>query len=60
MVGWRDSDGRTSRERAQQRGAAERAAFLGTLRYRPASLVKPFLGFVFIMVLVFALIAAMS
>jgi hypothetical protein len=60
MAGWRDSEGRTARERAQQRGTAERAVLFDALRHRPTSLVKPVLGFLFIMVLVFALIFAMS
>jgi hypothetical protein len=60
MAGWRDSEGRTVRERAKQRGAEDRAAFGYTLRYRPLTLVKGFLGFAFVALLVFALISALS
>jgi hypothetical protein len=56
MGGWRDLDGRTHAERRQSNAQTERRAFLDTLRHRPASLVKPLLGFLFVMVLVFALI----
>jgi hypothetical protein len=59
MAGWRDADGRTARERAQQRGAADRAAFKYTLRYRPWTILKGFLGLAFILLLVFALVAAL-
>ena len=59
MAGWRDSEGRTARERTKQRGAEERAAFVSTARGRPLTLVKGFLGFAFVLLLAFALIAAL-
>jgi hypothetical protein len=59
VTGWRDAEGRTSRERAQQRGATERAQFMMTLRQRPLSLLKGLLGLVFILVLIFALIGGL-
>ncbi|HYD73816.1 MAG TPA: hypothetical protein VEF55_11820 [Candidatus Binatia bacterium] len=59
MTGWRDSEGRTSRERAQQRGAEERAEFMRSVRQRPLTLLKGFLGFAFVLLLVFALVAAL-
>ena len=59
MAGWRDTDGRTAGERAKERGAAERTAFMHTLRYRPWTIVKGFLGFAFVLLLVFALISAL-
>ena len=51
MAGWRDSEGRTARERAQARGGAERAAFMQTLRTRPWTLAKGLLGFIFVLLL---------
>jgi hypothetical protein len=60
MGGWRDAEGRTAAERKQANADAARRSFLATLRHRPASLVKPALGFVFVMVLVFALVSAMT
>jgi hypothetical protein len=60
MAGWRDVEGRTSTERRGANAAAERRSFLATLRHRPASLIKPLLGFLFVMVLVIALINAIS
>jgi hypothetical protein len=59
MAGWRDSEGRTARERARQRGAEEHAAFMHTARRRPLTILKGFLGFAFILLLVFALITAL-
>lgn len=59
MAGWRDSDGRTARERAQERGAAERAELMQNARRRPLTLLKGLLGFAFVLVLVFALVAAL-
>lgn len=58
MSGWRDTDGRTAAERKKQRGAEERAHFAETARRRPLSLLKGLLGFVFVLVLAFALIAS--
>jgi hypothetical protein len=60
MAGWRDTEGRTARERAQQRGTEERAAFMRTARHRPLTLLKGFLGFAFVLLLVFALVSALS
>lgn len=60
MAGWRDVEGRTSRERRSVNAAAERRSLFATLRHRPASLVKPLLGFLFVMVLAIALINAIS
>jgi hypothetical protein len=57
MSGWRDSDGRTAGERKKREGDQERARFLATARHRPLSLLKGLLGFVFILVLVFALVS---
>ena len=59
MAGWRDSEGRTARERAKQRGAEERAAFMDTARHRPLTIVKGLLGFAFVLLLVFALVTAL-
>lgn len=59
MAGWRDSEGRTARERAQERGAAERAEFVQNARRRPLTLLKGLLGFAFGLLLVFALIVAL-
>jgi hypothetical protein len=56
MAGWRDVEGRTSRERRGVNAAAERRSFIAQLRHRPASLVRPLLGFLFVTVLVIALI----
>lgn len=60
MGGWRDVEGRTRDERRRVNAEAERRSFFDTVRHRPASLVKPTLGFVFVLVLVFALVNAMS
>jgi len=60
MAGWRDSEGRTARERAKERGAEERAEFMRTARHRPLTLLKGFLGFAFVLLLVFALVSALS
>ena len=57
MSGWRDIEGRTNAER--RRANAEHKNLLDRLRYRPASFVKPALGFAFILVLVLALLLAM-
>ncbi len=59
MAGWRDSDGRTARERAQRRSASERAEFMRTLRRRPLTIVKGALGLAFVLLLSVALIAAL-
>ena len=59
MAGWRDTEGRTSHERAKERGAEERAAFMRTARHRPLTLLKGFLGFAFVLLLVFAFVAAL-
>lgn len=59
MAGWRDSEGRTARERAHERGATERAEFVQNARRRPLTLLKGLLGFLFMLVLVFALVAAL-
>ena len=56
MAGWRDSEGRTARERANVRAAEERAEFMRTARHRPLTLVKGFLGFAFVLVVVVALL----
>jgi len=60
MGGWRDSEGRTAADRKRESADAARRSFFATLRHRPASLVKPALGFVFVLVLVFALVNAMT
>ena len=59
MSGWRDTDGRTSAERKKRQGEQERARFAETARHRPLSLLKGLVGFVFVMVIAFALIAAL-
>jgi hypothetical protein len=59
MAGWRDNDGRTARERAKLRGAEDRAEFMRTARHRPVTLLKGFLGFAFVLLLVFALLSAL-
>jgi hypothetical protein len=59
MSGWRDSEGRTASERARERGAEERAAFMQTARHRPLTILKGLLGFAFVLLLVFALVAAL-
>ncbi len=59
MRGWRDTEGRTAAERKRLRGAGDRARFAETVRQRPLSLLKGLLGFVFVLVLAFALIAAL-
>jgi hypothetical protein len=59
MAGWRDSDGRTARERAKLRGAEERSEFMRTARHRPVTLLKGFLGFAFVLLLVLALLIAL-
>lgn len=56
MGGWRDTEGRTSAERRGANAAAERRSFFATLKHRPLTLVRPILGFLFVMVLVIALI----
>jgi len=56
MGGWRDVEGRTSSERRGANAAAERRSFFATLRHRPVSLIRPLLGFLFVMVLLIALI----
>jgi len=57
MPGWRDAEGRTAADRRQQQSAANRADFFDTLRTRPLSLIRPVLGALFILVLVFAFLA---
>lgn len=57
MSGWRDADGRTAIDRRHQQNAANRANFFDTLRNRPLSLIRPLLGALFILVLVFAFLA---
>jgi hypothetical protein len=59
MGGWRDVDGKTTTDRRRTNAESERRSFLATVRHRPTSLVKPVLGFVFILVLVFTLILAL-
>ena len=59
MMGWRDSEGRTARDRSKLRGAEERAAFMHTARHRPFTILKGFLGFAFVLLLVFALLTAL-
>jgi hypothetical protein len=59
MAGWRDTEGRTARERAKEHGMEERAAFMHAAKRRPLSLVKGLLGFAFLLLLVFALVAAL-
>jgi hypothetical protein len=59
MAGWRDSEGRTANERAKERGAEERAAFLHTARHRPLTMLKGLLGLAFVLLLVFALVVAL-
>ena len=56
MSGWRDQDGNTAAERRKVSGERERARFLETVRHRPLSLVRPILGGLFVLVLIFALI----
>jgi hypothetical protein len=58
MSGWRDVEGRTNAERRRANADTERKSFLDRLRNRPTSLVKPLLGFCFVVVLVFALMLA--
>jgi len=59
MSGWRDSDGNTAAERRKLRGEQDRAAFADAVRHRPLSLLRGFLGFAFIVVLVLALVLAL-
>lgn len=59
MAGWRDSEGRTVKQRTQQRGAAERSRFMETLRYRPLSVLKALLGLGFVLLLIIALVGAL-
>lgn len=59
MAGWRDSEGRTAPERAEKRGADERAAFMHNARHRPFTLLKGLLGFAFVLLIIFALIGAL-
>ena len=59
MTGWRDSEGRTARERVKMRGAEEREAFMHTARHRPLTILKGFLSFAFVLLLVFALLTAL-
>ena len=59
MSGWRDSEGRTARERARERGAEEREAFLHVARHRPLTMLKGLFGLAFVLLLVFALVAAL-
>lgn len=56
MGGWRDEDGRTASDRKKVQGSENRARVMDTLRNRPADLVKPVVGALFIGVLVLALI----
>lgn len=55
MSGWRDADGRTAADRRRQSKAEDAARFRDTVRHRPASLLKPIAGFLFILLLVLAL-----
>lgn len=55
MAGWRDADGRTAAERRKQARVESAAQFRDTVRHRPASLLKPIAGFLFILLLVLAL-----
>jgi len=59
MSGWRDSDGRTAAERKKVRGADERARLAADVRHRPLSLLRGLLGFAFVLVIAFALIASL-
>lgn len=59
MGGWRDIDGNTAQQRRKLKREADRAAFADTARRRPLSLLKGALGFVAVLVLVFAVIFAM-
>lgn len=58
MSGWRDTEGRTATERRKQQNQTECARFFDTVRHRPASLVKPILGALFVVVLIAALLSA--
>lgn len=60
MSGWRDADGRTAADRKKIRGAEERARFAADVRHRPLTLLKGLLGFAFILVLIVALVTALS
>lgn len=59
MAGWRDSEGLTARERAKLRAEQERTDFVRTASQWPLSLLKGFLGFAFVLVLIFALVLAL-
>lgn len=56
MSGWRDEDGRTAGERRKVQSEQERAHLIDTMRHRPLSLVRPILGGLFVLLLVFALL----
>lgn len=56
MGGWRDEDGRTATDRKKIKGEHDRAQLASDLRHRPLTLLKGLAGFLFVMLLVFALI----
>ena len=56
MGGWRDENGRTATDRKKTKGEADLARFASDVRQRPLTLLKGLGGFIFVMVLVFALI----
>lgn len=59
MGGWRDEDGRTAADRKKQKGDEDRARFVADVRHRPLTLLKGLAGFAFVMILVFAVVAAL-
>ncbi|WP_135212058.1 hypothetical protein [Vitreimonas flagellata] len=60
MSGWRDTGGRTARERRARDDQAARARFIETAKTRPLSLVKPALSALFVLVLIMALLLAFT
>lgn len=60
MSGWRDADGRTAAERRRAQSGKDRERLLATARHRPLTLLKGLAGFVFIVILVIALISWMG
>jgi hypothetical protein len=59
MSGWRDVDGRTAGERRKSARETNRANFAEAARARPLTLLRGLAGFAFVLVLAFALIAAL-
>lgn len=56
MGGWRDEDGRTATDRKKVKGEEDRARLAADVRHRPLTLLKGLVGFIFVMVLVLALL----